>query len=91
MRFLKITLVIGLALLLSGQLVLHNHSLIPEGNGSPALVCPVCAFGAERATIVDPLGVPPVVIVSAVVAVAVADVTSAPRRAASSRGPPLNV
>lgn len=55
MHRLRVAAVVLLAVVLAAQLTLHNHSLIPEGGGSPALACSVCAFGADRTAIDAPL------------------------------------
>jgi hypothetical protein len=55
MHRLRVAAVVLLAVLLAAQLTLHNHSLIPEGGGNPALACSVCAFGADRTVLATPL------------------------------------
>jgi hypothetical protein len=55
---LKLAVSIALAVLLSAQLVLHNHALFPEGSGSTSTLCPVCVFGADRVTAVAVLVAP---------------------------------
>jgi hypothetical protein len=55
MHRLRVASVVLLAVLLAAQLTLHNHSLIPEGGGGPALACSLCAFGADRASLDAPL------------------------------------
>jgi len=47
---LKLAVAIALGVLLSAQLVLHNHALFPEGAGSSSSLCAVCVFGADRIT-----------------------------------------
>ncbi|MBV8519825.1 MAG: hypothetical protein JO197_20710 [Acidobacteria bacterium] len=86
MRHLKLAIVVALAVLLVGQAVVHHHSLIPEGS-SAAPVCPVCAFGADKASNVSPIVAP--------LTVAWTQVASVPLRLAAgallvlvSRGPP---
>jgi len=54
----KLGFAIALAVLLSAQLVLHNHALLPEGNGSQAPLCAVCVFGADRVTTIAVLTAP---------------------------------
>lgn len=55
MHRLRVGAMLVLAVLLAAQLALHNHSLIPEGDGAPLLPCVVCAFGADRITLAVPL------------------------------------
>ena len=51
---LRTAVVIALAVLLCAQLVLHNHSLLPDTGATPPLVCAVCAFGADQPTLAIP-------------------------------------
>lgn len=44
-----------LALVVAGQLTLHQHALIPEHGGAGPLACAVCAFDADRIRIETPL------------------------------------
>jgi len=54
-------LVFLLAALLSSQPVIHHHGLLPESGTAPPIVCSVCAFGADHATVRPPvLNAPPV-------------------------------
>ena len=55
MHRLRVAAVVLLAVVLAAQLTLHNHSLIPEGGGGPALACSVCAFGADRTELHTPI------------------------------------
>ena len=55
MHRLRVAAIVLLAVVLAAQLTLHNHSLIPEGGGGPALTCSVCAFGADRTSLDTPL------------------------------------
>ena len=55
MHRLRVAAIVVFAVLLAAQLTLHNHSLIPEGGGTPPLTCAVCAFGADRIAVVTPL------------------------------------
>ena len=64
---LKLAAVVFLTLVSAGQLILHNHSLIPEGR-SPALVCSVCAFSADKASAAPPVLARPLVVAFVVVA-----------------------
>ncbi|HEX2835027.1 MAG TPA: hypothetical protein VHW00_18580 [Thermoanaerobaculia bacterium] len=44
-----------LAFVVAGQLTLHQHNLIPEAGSAATSPCPVCAFGADQASIETPL------------------------------------
>ena len=55
LRGLKLAFAIALAVILSAQLVLHQHSLIPEDGAAPSFPCAICAFGADPAAAVGPL------------------------------------
>jgi hypothetical protein len=84
---LKLAVAVALAVLLSAQLVLHNHALFPEGSGTSSPLCAVCVFGADRITTVAALIAPsptswtlPSPLAERAVAVAVP--------ASTSRGPP---
>jgi hypothetical protein len=87
-RRFQLALILALAVLVPGQLLLHNHPLIPEGGGVRPPVCGVCAFGADTAT----AGAPVLflhlavswLLVSAVQAIASTDATSL----VPSRAPP---
>lgn len=54
LRGLKLSFAIALAVVLSAQLVLHQHSLIPEESATPSFPCTVCAFGADPASSIQP-------------------------------------
>ena len=88
MSRLKPAAVLVLAVLLAAQLTLHNHSLIPEAGGAPALPCSVCAFGADPATGVAPIVAAVVVVVFLLVAREQHAVASAARIVLPSRAPP---
>jgi len=85
-RHLTLAAVLALALLTAGQLTLHNHSLIPEA-GTPALVCAVCAFNADRTTPFVPLVVS-LVVAWLLVAAIVANAASGTTELLPSRAPP---
>lgn len=51
---LRVAAVLLLALIVAGQLSLHQHSLIPESGAAP-LACSVCAFDADRASLDTPV------------------------------------
>jgi hypothetical protein len=81
---LKLALVVALVAFFAAQLVLHHHSLVPETGGAPALVCSVCAFGADRTT----MGAPPAAAALVVVAsIAAPDAPVLARTAAAVRSP----
>lgn len=52
---LRIAVVLLLAMVVAGQLTLHQHNLIPEAGSAATSPCPVCAFGADQAAIETPL------------------------------------
>jgi hypothetical protein len=89
MRRLKLAIVVALAVLLVGQAVLHHHSLIPEGS-SAAPVCPVCAFGADKASRVSPIVAPQTAVWNQVAYVPLR-VAAGVTFTLPSRGPPADV
>lgn len=52
---LRVAAVLLLALVVAGQLTLHQHSLIPERGAAAPLACAVCAFDADRVSVETPL------------------------------------
>jgi hypothetical protein len=52
---LRVAAVLLLALIVAGQLTLHQHSLIPESGGTAPLACSICAFDADRTSLDTPL------------------------------------
>lgn len=52
---LRIAVLLLLAFFIAGPLTLHQHSLIPESGGATPLLCPVCAFDADQASLETPL------------------------------------
>lgn len=80
--------VLVFALLLAAQLTLHNHSLIPEGGGVPALACSVCAFGADRSTLDTPLFAAALALVGLITAQLQTPVVAERRLARAGRAPP---
>ena len=88
MRRLRFAAVVVLAVLLAAQLTLHNHSLIPEGGGAPALVCSVCAFGADRTSLATPLAVATLMLLGLVFVEPVRVVASSVPVSLTGRAPP---
>ena len=84
MRRLGLGIGISLAVLLSAQLVLHNHSLFHERMAPP---CAICAFGADH-TIVAPTVSAPLVLAYVVTPALDAPVLASAARTFSSRAPP---
>jgi hypothetical protein len=52
---LELGLVLLLAALLSSQPVVHHHGLVRESGTALPIVCGVCAFGADHATVRPPV------------------------------------
>src|SRR5690349_11041401 len=88
MHRLRVAAILVLAVLLTAQLTLHNHSLIPEGGAAPPLACAVCAFGADSITLVTPLFAAAFVFLGLVAARTRTVVASAVVLATAGRGPP---
>jgi hypothetical protein len=88
MHRLRVAAVVLLAVLLAAQLTLHNHSLIPEGGGGPALTCSVCAFGADRAALDTPLVIGALIVLGLLLVELQAAFASAVPVARSGRAPP---
>lgn len=88
MQRLRASAVVLLAVLLAAQLTLHNHSLIPEGGGGPALACSVCAFGADRSALDTPLLVAALVLLGLLFVEHEAAFPSAVPVARTGRAPP---
>jgi hypothetical protein len=89
MHRLRVAAVVLLAVLLAAQLTLHNHSLIPEGGGGPALTCSVCAFGADRSALDTPAILAVLVLLGLLFVELEAAVASAVPIARIGRAPPL--
>ena len=75
---------IALAVLLSAQLVLHNHSLFHERMAPP---CSVCAVGADR-TVTAPSVAAPLVLAYIVASAVEQPALAAAVRTFSPRAPP---
>lgn len=88
MHRLRVAAVVLLAVLLAAQLTLHNHSLIPEGGGGPALACSVCAFGADRSVLDTPLALATLVLIGLLFVELEAAFSSAVPVARTGRAPP---
>ena len=88
MHRLRVAAIVVFAVLLAAQLTLHNHSLIPEGGGTPPLVCAVCAFGADGITVVTPLFAAAFVFLGLVAARIQPVIASAVPIATAGRAPP---
>ena len=88
LRGLKLTFALALALLLSGQLVLHQHPLIPEGAAAPSFPCAVCAFGADPAAASQPTVSVDLVVAWTLVAAVVTTAASGTTTLLPSRAPP---
>ena len=88
MHRLRVAAVVLLAVLLAAQLTLHNHSLIPEGGGGPALACSVCAFGADRTALATPLALAALVVLGLLFVELDTAFASAVPIARSGRAPP---
>jgi hypothetical protein len=88
MHRLRVAAVVLLAVVLAAQLTLHNHSLIPEGGGSPALACSVCAFGADKASLDTPLAAAVLVLLGSLVAEQDPPFASAAPVTRTGRAPP---
>lgn len=84
---LKLAAVLILTIVSAGQLILHNHSLIPEGR-SPALACSVCAFSADNVSGAAPVLPVPLVVPFFFVVPEVVAAASAVPHMLPSRGPP---
>ncbi len=52
---LRVAAVLLLALVVAGQLTLHQHVLIPDGHAAAPIACPACAFAADHAGLDTPL------------------------------------
>ena len=91
MHRLRVAAVIVFAVLLAAQLTLHNHSLIPEGGGAPPLACSVCAFGADRTTLVTPLFAAALVLLGLVAVRTHTPVASAVLITTAGRAPPRSL
>lgn len=89
MHRLRVAAVVLLAVLLAAQLTLHNHSLIPEGGGGPALACSVCAFGADRSALDTPAILAVLVLIGLLFVELEAAVASAVPIARTGRAPPV--
>jgi hypothetical protein len=89
LRGLKLTLAIALAVILSAQLVLHQHSFIPEDGAAPSFPCAICAFGADPAAAVQPLVPFALVLVWTLMATVVTTAASGATLLLPSRAPPV--
>ena len=83
MRRLGFIVALLLAVLLTAQPLLHNHSLIEK----VATPCPICAFGADR-TIAAPVIDAPRLLAYRLTAAAEMPVVVETPRTTSSRAPP---
>jgi len=83
MRRLGFVVALVLAVLLTAQPILHNHSLVEK----VATPCSVCAFGADRTVAAPVIAAPLVLSYSITIAAATAFVAAVPRTI-SPRGPP---
>jgi hypothetical protein len=84
MRRLKVVVVLALAVVLSAQLVLHNHALFHERLAPP---CAICAFGADS-TVAAPVVAAPLVVAFALAGAEVHFVAASPVRTLPPRAPP---
>ena len=90
MSRLRVAAVVVFAVLLAAQLTLHNHSLIPEGGGVPPLACSVCAFGADRITVIAPISAA-MVLLGLVAVTTRTPVASAVLITTAGRAPPRSI
>jgi hypothetical protein len=88
---LRVAAVVLLALIVAGQLTLHQHSLIPESGGAAPLVCPVCAFDADRASLDTPLFENVLAFAGTVLIEPESHIAPVLFPASGVRGPPLSV
>ncbi|HUR80768.1 MAG TPA: hypothetical protein VM733_08375 [Thermoanaerobaculia bacterium] len=88
MHRLRVAAIVLLAVVLAAQLTLHNHSLIPEGVGGPALACSVCAFGADRTSLDSPLPAAVLVLVGVLIVEPDVAIASAAPVTRTGRAPP---
>jgi hypothetical protein len=88
MHRFRLAAVLVLAVLLAAQLTLHNHALIPEAGGAPALTCAVCAFGADRGALDAPLFAAALVLLGSITVAAQTPVVTARRLVRAGRAPP---
>lgn len=88
MHALRVGAIVALAVLLAALPTLHNHSLIPEGDGARSPVCSVCAFGADRHAFELPLFAAALILLGSVLTGTDAPWTSAVRLTRSGRAPP---
>lgn len=79
-----------LALLVAGQLTLHQHSLIPESGGTAPVACSVCAFDADRLSLDSPVFYNTLEFLGVLADLQPAPVRSATRLIRGVRGPPLS-
>lgn len=84
MRRVKYAVVLALAVILSAQLVHHNHALFHERLAPP---CSVCAFGADL-TVASPVVAAPLIHAYTVTIAIVLHVSAASVRLLPSRAPP---
>ena len=84
---LKLAAVLLLTFVSAGQLILHNHSLIPEGR-SPALACSVCAFSADNTSAAPAVLAIPLAVAFLVVATEVLAPKKGVAHILPSRAPP---
>jgi hypothetical protein len=89
MSRLRPAVIVVLAVLLAAQLTLHNHSLIPEAGGVPALACGVCAFGADPGALDTPLFAAALVLLGLASVRADKPALAARRAAMTGRAPPV--
>lgn len=87
-RYLRVAAIVLLAFVLAAQLTLHNHSLIPEGGGGPALTCAVCSFGADRASLDAPLAAATLVLLGTLCVASGVPFASAAPVTRTGRAPP---
>ncbi|HVG25666.1 MAG TPA: hypothetical protein VND45_16025 [Thermoanaerobaculia bacterium] len=88
MHRLRVAAVVLLAVLVAAQLTLHNHSLIPEGGGGPALACSLCAFGADGHALAAPVSIAALVLLGLLIIERQSAFASAIRVARGGRAPP---
>ncbi len=88
MHRLRVAALVVFAVLLTAQLTLHNHPLIPEGGGAPPLPCSVCAFGADPASIAVPLVAATLLVAFVLTPRELEAFASAARATTTTRGPP---
>ncbi|HVR41752.1 MAG TPA: hypothetical protein VMU84_21825 [Thermoanaerobaculia bacterium] len=95
MRRLMLAALLLAAATVAVQPILHQHSLIPAGEDehgvlSPAaaLVCTICAIGADRVVLTAPAVVAPLLVAFAFVSILPALISREAQIALASRAPP---